>query len=210
MASATDSNFDTTRRNYKRQRTTITGDSIATEIEEMSMEHSYNHNMDISIANNTDNDDNKVSVDIALFLNESPDDDDDVVAVAAVRRNNEMKMDRLTKRLIDIFVIQRIIDVINYVVTSFTWYCDSCRQAGVLGCGIKPSSRMTTRAIKEHIESDIHYKHSPQAIQKLLGDYKNRMKSMPYLPINYLCTLLLCDLTYNFSVLCAYIDYFAT
>ena len=47
-------------------------------------------------------------------------------------RNNEMKIDKLNKRLLDTFVIQRIIDCINYLIQKYMWYCEYYRGGDVL------------------------------------------------------------------------------
>ena len=67
-----------------------------------------------------------------------------------------------------------------YLIAVLAWYCNTCKAGGVIRCGLKPSQRFCTRAIKEHIESDIHYNNSPEPIQRLLDEYKAS-------PCNYLC-----------------------
>ena len=192
MTSLRDGHNDTSRRNYKRQKMTITSDFIATETEEMSMELIHNHNSSaIELQSQPDNNNNQQPLSVAVFIDDSGDDDNDNddsdidIDESALLRNNEMKCNRLDARLFAIFFIRRITDCIVMLPKIFAWYCESCRAGGVLRCGIVTSKRMTTRAQKEHIESLIHYKHSPEPIKRLLDDYKNRMKSLCRLYINY-------------------------
>ena len=92
MALATESNFDATRRNDKKQRTTRTEDLMATEIGQVSMEHLLDHDTDTAITSSTDTNDNKAFVDVVSFLNDSS---DDVGAVIAGLLSKEIMRERL-------------------------------------------------------------------------------------------------------------------
>ena len=176
MASLTDQQRESLRRSYKRRRTTISQDFISTETEEMTVESDRNHNSNV-LALDQDHDVNR-------FINDSDDDDldldheRDLDDERDLIRNNEYKIERLHNRLMAIFLIRRIIDCIVYLTRIFAWYCQSCRAGGVIRCGSKPSQRMTTRGIVEHIESKIHRKHAPEPIKRLLDDYKRRKQRM--------------------------------
>ena len=182
MALSTDDNHESTRRSYRRRRTTIAGDFISTETEEVSEELSHNHNSNAVIALNQDED-------VKLFVEESDDNDLDLDNERDLILNNEYKIERLDERLMAIFLIRRIIQCIVYMVRIFAWYCSTCREGGVIRCGSKPSQRMTTRAIVEHIESKLHRKHAPEPIKILLDEYKRRKQRMSRVPINYLCNV---------------------
>ena len=80
ISSVTDDQFDTARHRIKRKRTTISGDSITTETEEIDAEYNHEHVQNHLVSNkhnaennNIDNDDDKVN----QFLG-SDDDENDV------------------------------------------------------------------------------------------------------------------------------------
>ena len=91
MTSSTDERFDTSRRSYKRSRTTITGDSISTETEQIETEYAHNHNFS-AVASNNSND----AMDIQIFVDDSDDDDD---MMTSMRHLYLMNI-----RLIDLFL----------------------------------------------------------------------------------------------------------
>ena len=84
----------------------------------------------------------------------------------------------MNMRLDQIIDNTRMWDCVNYLLKVLAWFCSSCKSGGVIRCGLKPSQRFTTRAIREHIESDTHYKHAPEAIKALLDVCKAKKKRM--------------------------------
>ena len=179
MASLRDNNDNTMRRAYKRSRITRIGGFVDTETEEFNEELTHRNNLNMFMFNNDNTDNKQDDHDVAVFLEQSEDDDDPVLL-----QNNQYKIDNMQKRLIDIFMNHRITDCIEYIIAVLAWYCDTCRLAGVIKCALNPSYRFQTRAIRDHILSSVHYKHSSEPVKRLIDEYKKRIKRM----------LLLCNL----------------
>ena len=195
MSSTSNHNNSTFRRGYKRSKTTTSGDFVMTECEELNMELSSNDNHNSN--NNTNNDTNTDNQDVNSFLDESDDNDIDIINERELRRNNQLRCDNMNNRLLDIFGNQRIVDPIRYFLLILAWYCNTCSLGGVIRCGVKPSNRFTTRAIRDHILSQPHYKHSDDAVKRLIDAYKERVKRMLRLLFTSFIQLLcfvLCDL----------------
>ena len=158
------------KRSVKRRRSELSPyGHFVTEEDEMNEDVFYNHNNNEYKQNDAD----VIAAEVQLFLEGgtgSEDNNDNELNI----RNKQFKIERLIERLLAALKKQRIIDCIVFIVDKFEWYCSSCRQAGVMRCGIEHSPRMTTRAIINHISSAIHYKYSTPPIQQLLKEYEQQ------------------------------------
>ena len=88
--------------------------------------------MNVSESNNNND------INISMFLNDS-DSDPDIDfqnAENQTLRSNENKIQRLNQRLLDCIV---------HLVKIFACYSQSCREGGVLSCGIKVNQNNNSR-----------------------------------------------------------------
>ena len=198
-------NMNIQSRVIQRRRTDLSSNYVATGTDEMNTDLSHIHNSNVYIIHNNSNnrhnhnrhnhnnhnndnkDDNDDNQAIAAFVDSDSDSDADCdLNEAALITNNVYKVERMNKRLIEIFIYQRIVDPIVFNVKILSWYCNSCKAGGVIRCGIKASQRFRTRAIEAHLESDIHFKYAPEPVKKLLAAHKKaKQQRMTPLPSNY-------------------------
>ena len=86
----------------------------------------------------------------------------------------------------------RITDYIEYVIAVLAWHYDTCRSAGVIRCVLDPSYMLQPHAIRDHMLSSVHSKHSSEPVKSMIDDYQQRIKHM-LLCVIYLCTTMQFD-----------------
>eukprot|EP01083_Nonionella_stella_P065442 171476_1 len=144
-------------RSYKKRKVSMNGEFIAVETEEFEQTEAKQ-------------DGDEAAAVFRFLLDE---DDDNKMNDQDVFRSNNRKIDSLQTRLYSQVQNQRLIDAIVYEISLFKWYCNLCKDAGVIRCGINMSNTMTVRAIVNHLLTDTHYKYCTPQERALMDAWKS-------------------------------------